>query len=208
MWLDLASSGTDVRSLMLPPKFECTAFADACADAASVGMGGFVRLPDSRQLFFQVMLTKAQMLALLPWLPPDCSLQSYIATWELAAQSALLLLLHQLLGEGHLPIHTVFRCDNSASESASWKGLSMAVGLCVVLRSFSHIQERMHISVHTDHIPGIAEERILSALVSPRPSVWMSTGVSSPRRLRCLCTRPPRLSTAFWPDEGGCLSSA
>ena len=208
MWLDLASSGTDVRSLMLPPKFECTAFADACADAASVGMGGFVRLPDSRQLFFQVMLTQAQMLALLPWLPPDCSLQSYIATWELAAQSALLLLLHQLLGEGHLPIHTVFRCDNSASEFASWKGLSMAVGLCVVLRSFSHIQERMHISVHIDHIPGIAEERILSALVSPRPSVWMSTGVSSPRRLRCLCTRPPRLSTAFWPDEGGCLSSA
>ena len=40
MWLDLASSGTDVRSLMLPPEFECTVFADACADASSVGMGG------------------------------------------------------------------------------------------------------------------------------------------------------------------------
>eukprot|EP00439_Symbiodinium_sp_Y106_P054829 s2140_g7.t1 len=33
MWLDLASSGTDVRSLTLSQKFECTAFADACADA-------------------------------------------------------------------------------------------------------------------------------------------------------------------------------
>eukprot|EP00439_Symbiodinium_sp_Y106_P006804 s4068_g1.t1 len=158
MWLDLASSGTDIRSLMLPPKFECTAFADACADAASVGMGGFVRLPDSRQVFFQVALTRAQMPALFPRLPPDCSLQSYIATWELAAQSALLLLLHQLLGEGHLPIHTVFRCDNSPSESASWKGLSMAVGLCVVLRSFFHLQERMHISVHIDDIPGISND--------------------------------------------------
>ena len=154
MWLDLAFSGADVRLLMLPPKFECTSFADACTDAVSVGMGGFVRLPDSRQLFFQTTFTKTQMLGLFPWLPPDCSLQSYIATWELAAQSALLLLLHQLLGEGHLPIHTVFRCDNSASESASWKGLSMAVGLCSVLRSFFRLQERLCISVHIDHVPG------------------------------------------------------
>ncbi|CAE7200873.1 nipblb [Symbiodinium sp. CCMP2592] len=118
LWLDLAKSGSDIRSLILPPRFECTAFADACADDASVGMGGFVRLQDQRQLFFQITLGKPDMLRLFPWLPSDCSLQSFIATWELAAQAALLLLLHRLLGEGHLPCHTVFRCDNSAAESA------------------------------------------------------------------------------------------
>ena len=78
MWLDLASSGTDVRSLMLPPKFECTAFADACTDATSVGMGGFVRLLDSRQLLFQATLAKAQMLVLSLGFRPiaPCSLIS------------------------------------------------------------------------------------------------------------------------------------
>ncbi|CAE7241572.1 unnamed protein product [Symbiodinium sp. CCMP2592] len=138
MWLD---SGSDIRSLILPPSFECTAFADACADAMSVGMGGFVRLPDQRQLFFQVTFTKPQMLRLFSWLPSDCSLQSYIATWELAAQAALLLLLHRLLGEGHLPCHTIFRSDNSAAESASWEGTAA-----------------QRISVHVVHIPHVSNE--------------------------------------------------
>ena len=158
MWLDLAASGSDVCSLILPPRLECTAYADACADASVVGMGGFVRLPDGRQLFFQTRLDKPQMLRLFRWLPPDCSLQPYIATWELAAQAALLLLLHQLLGDGHLPCHAVFRSDNAAAESASWKGLSMALGLCSVLRAFFALQENLRISVHVDHIPGISND--------------------------------------------------
>ena len=158
MWLDLAASGSDVRSLILPPRLECTAFADACADASSVGMGGFVRLHDGRQLFFQTQLAKPQMLRLFQWLPSDCSLQSYIATWELASQAALLFLLHRLLGDGHLPCHTVFRSDNSAAESASWKGLSMALGLCSVLRVFFALQESLRISVHVDHVPGISND--------------------------------------------------
>ena len=158
MWLDLAASGSDVRSLILPPRMECTAFADACADASSVGMGGFVRLHDGRQLFFQTQLAKPQMLRLFQWLPPDCSLQSYIATWELASQAALLLLLHRLLGDGHLPCHAIFRSDNSAAESASWKGLSMALGLCSVLRAFFALQESLRISVHVDHVPGISND--------------------------------------------------
>ena len=40
----------------------------------------------------------------------------------LAAVLPLQLMLHQLLGAGHLPVQVVFRPDNSASESASWKG--------------------------------------------------------------------------------------
>ena len=52
MWLDLVTPGSDLRSLILPSPFECTTFADACADAESVGLGGFVRLPDNRQPLF------------------------------------------------------------------------------------------------------------------------------------------------------------
>ena len=51
MWLDLATAGSDVRSLLLPLLFDCTAFADACADEMSAGMGGCVSVPDSRSAF-------------------------------------------------------------------------------------------------------------------------------------------------------------
>ena len=34
----------------------------------------------------------------------------------------------------------------------------MAVGLCSVLRSFFRLQERLCISVHIDHVPGISNE--------------------------------------------------
>ena len=64
------------------------------------------------------------------------SAQSCIATWELLAQCAPVVLLDSLLGPGHLPVHCVFKRDNAASESASWKGLSMAQGLCHNLRAF------------------------------------------------------------------------
>ena len=47
---------------MLSPKFECTAFADACADSESVGMDCLVRLQDFRQLLFQNTFSRAQML--------------------------------------------------------------------------------------------------------------------------------------------------
>ena len=33
LWLDLAESGTACRSLLRPPRFECEAFADACASS-------------------------------------------------------------------------------------------------------------------------------------------------------------------------------
>ena len=157
MWLDLVTSGSDLRTLMMSPKCECTASTHACADPESVGMGRFVRLPDSNQLFFQKTFSRAQTLALFPWLPPDCSLQPYIAMWEIA-QCALLLMLHQLLRARHLPVHAVFRSDNSAAEPASRKGLGMAKGLCTVLRAVFVLQERLSISVPLDHVPGISHD--------------------------------------------------
>ncbi|CAE7223676.1 unnamed protein product [Symbiodinium natans] len=49
-------------------------------------------------------------------------------------------------------------CDNSASDAASWKGLSLAKGLCSLLRSFFLLQERQFISVHIDHVPGFKND--------------------------------------------------
>ena len=51
---------------LFPHFFGRTAFADACTDSESVGLGGFLRLPDTRQLFFQSTFSRAQMLESFP----------------------------------------------------------------------------------------------------------------------------------------------
>ena len=158
MWLQLCRSGTDFRSLMLSPHFNCEAFADACASDSSAGLGGFVRLPSGQTLFFQAKFSQAELHALFSWFPPDHSPQHYIAAWELLAQCALLHLLACLLPAGHPPLHVTFRCDNSATDAASWKGLSLATGMCALLRSFFLLQERQYISVHIDHVPGFRND--------------------------------------------------
>ena len=135
LWLDLCESGTAIRSLLRPPRLECVAFADACASSTQAGLGGFVRLPDDRQLFFRHSFGCEDLHRLFPWFPVTASAQSFIASWELLAQCALVILVDALLGPGHLPVHCVFKCDNSAADAASWKGLSMAQGLCHILRS-------------------------------------------------------------------------
>ena len=154
MWLDLCNSGDGFCSALLPPSLECEAYADACACASTAGLGGFVRLPDGRQCCFQHSFSAAELANLFPWFPADASPQHFIASWELAAQVALLWCMQQMLGPSHLPVHCVFRTDNSASESACWKALSMARGMCVLLRTFFLLQRRFHISVHLDCVPG------------------------------------------------------
>ncbi|CAE7225121.1 unnamed protein product [Symbiodinium natans] len=61
MWLQICRSGTDFKSLLLSPHFECEAFADARADGSSAGLGGFVRLPGGQTLFFQVTFSQAEL---------------------------------------------------------------------------------------------------------------------------------------------------
>ncbi|CAE7210243.1 unnamed protein product [Symbiodinium sp. CCMP2592] len=158
LWLDLCQSGTAVRSLLRPPLYVCEAFADACATELSAGLGGFVRLPDGRQLFFRQSFDRQELHRLFSWFPETASAQAFIASWELLAQCALVVLLDVLLGPGHLPVHCVFKCDNSAADAASWKGLSMAKGLCSVLRSFLLCQQARRISVYIDHVPGLSND--------------------------------------------------
>ena len=147
-----------------------------------------VRLPDGRQLFFRNHFSRAELCGMFPWLSPDASVQSFISSWELLAQCALLLLLHQLLGHSHLPLHCSFRCDNSAAESSSWKGLSMASGLCSVLRAFFLCQQRSRISVHIDHVPSIVND-VADALSRSAGPVHLASSLTRNSRLTGLFFR-------------------
>ena len=142
LWESLLLSGSPLRCLRLPPTFPVEAFADACAAEHAAGLGGFVRLSPGQCLYFQHHFEPAALLPLCPWLQEGQSLQLYICCWELLAQCALLLLLHQLLPQGHPSVHVLFRCDNATAEAASWKGfVNGSQGLCHVLRSFLRLQE-------------------------------------------------------------------
>ena len=74
------------------------------------------------------------------------------------AQVALLWILSRLLPPGHTPFHVIFRTDNSPSQSAAWKGLTLARGMCQFLRQFCLLQETVRISVHLDSVPGFLND--------------------------------------------------
>ena len=55
-------------------------------------------------------------------------------------------------------MRVVFRADNSPSQSAAWKGLSLARGMCQFLRAFNVLHETVRISVHLDSVPGFLND--------------------------------------------------
>ena len=61
LWKDFTQSPTCQHSVWMAPTFACEAFADACADASSVGMGGYVKFPCRSKRFFQVSLSRAAL---------------------------------------------------------------------------------------------------------------------------------------------------
>ena len=67
---------------------------------------------------------------------------------------ALLWLVALFVPAGSHPLHVVTRCDNSPADSASWKGLSTARGLCSLLPAYFAWQRLFCISTYIDHVPG------------------------------------------------------
>ena len=63
-----------------------------------------------------------------------------------------------MLPLAHPNLRIGLRCDNAASEAAAWKGLSLAKGLCAVLRQFCDLQRRTCISARIEHVPGFLND--------------------------------------------------
>ena len=158
LWKDFLHESTCRQSILLAPTFQCEAFADACADSSSVGLGGYVKFPSGIKRFFQLAVSRAALASLCPFFPSDGNPQHFIAAWELLAQCALVWTTHAMLPLAHPNVHIVLRCDNAASEAAAWKGLSLAKGLCAVLRQFSDLQRRTCVSAHIEHVPGFLND--------------------------------------------------
>ena len=154
LWKDFLHQSTCQQSILLAPLFQCEAFADACADSSSVGLGGYVKFPSGLTRFFQASVPKSALVPLCPFFAREGNPQHFIAAWELLAQCALVWTAHGMLPLAHPNVHMVLRCDNAASEAAAWKGLSLAKALCTVLRQFADLQRRTCISARIEHVPG------------------------------------------------------
>ena len=140
LWKDFLHQSTCRQSILLSPAFYCKAFADACADSSAVGLGGYVKFPSGPKRFFQFNISKAALCSLCSFFPSQGNPQHFIAACELLSQCALVWTTHSMLPLAHPSVHMVLRRDNSAS---AWKGLSLANGLCVVLRQFCDLQRRI-----------------------------------------------------------------
>ncbi|CAE7664552.1 unnamed protein product [Symbiodinium sp. CCMP2592] len=154
MWHACLADAPPTFPLPLAREFPCQAFADACADAQHAGIGGFVTLPSGKTAWFQHRFSASELTALFPWFPVGTSPQACIAAWELLGQIALLWVIGLLIPVSLHPIHVVTRCDNSPSDSASWKGLSTARGICSLLPAYFAWQRAFCISTYIDHVPG------------------------------------------------------
>ncbi|CAE7657443.1 LRRC45 [Symbiodinium sp. CCMP2592] len=154
MWHACLADAAPTFPLPLAREFPCQAFADACADAQHAGIGGFVTLPSGKTAWFQHRFSASELAALFPWFPVGTSPQACIAAWELLGQIALLWVIGLLIPVSLHPIHVVTRCDNSPSDSASWKGLSTARGICSLLPAYFAWQRAFCISTYIDHVPG------------------------------------------------------
>ena len=75
LWKDFMQSPTCQHSVRLAPTFACEAFADACADARSVGLGGYVKFPCGSKRFFQVTLSRAALRHICPFMDSEASPQ-------------------------------------------------------------------------------------------------------------------------------------
>ncbi|CAE7611472.1 LRRC45 [Symbiodinium sp. CCMP2592] len=167
LWHSCLCQTIPLFPLSLAPLLTCEAFADACADSKHAGLGGFVAFPSGRTVWFRSALSPADLARLCAWYSPDISPQKFIAAWELLGQIALLWCVALVVPAAHHPVHFVSRCDNSPSESASWKGLSTARGMCDLLHSYLLWQRHFCISAHIDHVPGF-RNKIADALSRSR----------------------------------------
>ena len=153
-------------------------------DESCMGLGDYVnvKFPSGLKRFLLCTLSLRELCALCPFFDRRESPQSFIAAWELLAQSALLWTIQSMLPAAHPCLHVCLRCDNAASEPAAWKGLSMSRGLCAVL-----MQRRFCISACIEHVPGFLNDIADALSRSVDPS---SLGLSDEERLFLVHFKP------------------
>ena len=122
----LLSSTSLVYSVLPRPTSQCqAAAADAMANDALVGLGGYVIFPSGVSGWYQIKLHAEDFEGVADW--ASIPLQHNICAFELLGQCLLLQLVFKMLCGRRQHCTLVAACDNTASEVAATKGNSGSV---------------------------------------------------------------------------------
>ena len=79
MWQSCLSGDASSFALAFAPLLSCDAFADACADSRSAGIGGYVRLVSGRCVWFRRTFSASELSSLFSWFDESSAPQKFIA---------------------------------------------------------------------------------------------------------------------------------
>ena len=150
-WFAATISQSPQRPLAMPSTLQCLAAADACAEDAKVGIGGWVITPTA-VAWFAEMWDISELRKPWPFLTKPA--QAYIASFETLAQFALLQSTYHVSGHSHLQIQVPSGTDNTATEAGLNKLFTTKWPLCHFLRLIASWSHAHGIALMPSHIPG------------------------------------------------------
>eukprot|EP00439_Symbiodinium_sp_Y106_P033219 s4935_g3.t7 len=148
----LAAAEWRPRPLRPAPASEVTSAADAFGKANDCGVGGWLRLPSDKLIWFSHRYTVHDFTALGIPMQADANLD--ISSYETLAQCFLLLAFWKSQGSGRLAITLPTLSDNSGAESVCNKLYTSKVPLNLFVRKLSMWSSITGITLDCSHIAG------------------------------------------------------
>ncbi|CAE7270674.1 unnamed protein product [Symbiodinium sp. CCMP2592] len=140
------------RPLRPPPTSSVESAADAFGKGNDCGVGGWLRLPGGRLLWFAHRYTVQDFLELGLPMQPDANLD--ISSYETLAQCYVLLAFWKAHGSGRLALTLPALSDNSGAESVCNKLYTSKVPLNLFVRKLSMWSSITGVTLDCSHIAG------------------------------------------------------
>ncbi|CAE7325932.1 Plscr3 [Symbiodinium sp. CCMP2592] len=140
------------RPLRPPPTSSVESAADAFGKGNNCGVGGWLRLPCGRLLWFSHRYTVQDFLELGLPMQPDANLD--ISSYETLAQCYVLLAFWKAHGSGRLALTLPALSDNSGAESVCNKLYTSKVPLNLFVRKLSMWSSITGVTLDCSHIAG------------------------------------------------------
>ena len=148
-WLDHFSPMVPLRPR---PFWRGEAAADAFATSDICGIGGFIRIPSKRCIWFSERFVKTDFLR--EDIPIEDDLQKIISALELLAQMAIVWTVARLYPGHRLPIRVHSFSDNTGAESGSNKLFTMKYPQCLFVEKLCLLSATFSMELDIQHIAG------------------------------------------------------
>ena len=154
-WISLLSSGNRLHFFWSPTGSDIVGAADAWAHGSGAGIGGWISLSgslDRSELhWFSIQFAVNDIPA---WWEPPQDLQTCISSFELLAQTALVVCKCLLTGRAQFQGALTFESDSTPAEGAGNKLFSTNPRLSPLVLNLAAWATKANVEVRIQHIPG------------------------------------------------------